>query len=66
MMDKNQTITPLAIPSRFRMMAEGAIPQEQLINFSFWVAVHITSVGLLFSLLPVVKTSLIELKAPTK
>ena len=35
-------------------------------NFSFWVSVYITAVGLLFSLLPVVQTSLIKFKAPNK
>lgn len=35
-------------------------------SFSFWVALYITAVGLFFSLLPVVQTSLIEFKAPNK
>ncbi|MGB2930561.1 MAG: hypothetical protein WBB70_16860 [Desulfobacterales bacterium] len=35
-------------------------------NFSFWVAVYITAAGLLFILLPIVQTSLIEFKAPNK
>ncbi|MGD2028727.1 MAG: hypothetical protein PVG86_02220 [Desulfobacterales bacterium] len=34
MMDKTQKITPATIPSRFRMMAAGAIPQEDLKNIN--------------------------------
>jgi hypothetical protein len=33
-MDKNQKITPATIPSRFRMIAEGAITQEDLKNIN--------------------------------
>lgn len=33
-MDKKQKITPDIIPSRFRMMAEGDIPQEELKNIN--------------------------------
>jgi hypothetical protein len=33
-MDKDQKITPDTIPSRFRTMAEGIIPQEELENIN--------------------------------
>jgi hypothetical protein len=33
-MDKVQKITPDTIPSRFRTMAEGIIPQEELENIN--------------------------------
>ena len=35
-------------------------------NISFYVSVYVTIVGLFFSVLPVVQTSLIEFKAPNK
>jgi hypothetical protein len=42
------------------------VEMKILKNFPFWVAVYIATVGLLFSLLPVAQTSLMELKAPNK
>jgi hypothetical protein len=33
-MDKDQKITPDTIPSRFKTMAEGIIPQEELENIN--------------------------------
>ena len=35
-------------------------------NFSFWVAFCVTFVGLIFSILPVAQTSLIDFKEPNK
>jgi hypothetical protein len=35
-------------------------------NFSFWVSIYVTAVGLLFSILPFTQFSLIEFKSPNR